>query len=283
MKYAIFMGCKIPHYLEQYGTSTRAVFKHLDVELVDLEFNCCGYPVRSYNFEASILSAARNIALAEKKNLDILTPCKCCYGSLKHADYSLRENDELRKSINKKLLEEGLEWRGSINIRHILNALYEDVGLKKIKSKVVKSLDQLKVAPSYGCHALRPSNITGFDNPLYPTIFEEIISQTGAKSVEWHMKLECCGNPLWEKNRELSLNMLEKKINSAIESEADCISSACTYCQIQFDKIAEEELNSSENIPSILVTQLLGLSFGLPEKVLGIKKNHIHFNLPQTS
>ncbi|MBN2157791.1 MAG: CoB--CoM heterodisulfide reductase iron-sulfur subunit B family protein [Spirochaetes bacterium] len=278
MKFAFFKGCKIPYYLEQYETSTRAVLKPFGVRLVDLEFNCCGYPNRDIHFESFVFSAARNLAIAEKKRLDILTPCKCCYGTLKYAQHFLKENEHLRGDINKELAREGLAWRGKIAVKHILTVLCDDIGLPAIYASIRSPLGNLSIAPHYGCHALRPSDIVHFDDPLAPSIFEDLISATGAKPVEWPRRLDCCGNPLWVKNRGISLSLMRAKITDAAESGADCLCTACTYCQIQFDAIQNAEMSEDSRItpmPSVLYTQLLGLSMGLPERVLGMKRNHI--------
>jgi heterodisulfide reductase subunit B len=279
MKYAFFKGCKIPYYLEQYGTSTRAVLKTFRVRLVDLDFNCCGYPSRDLHFKSFIFSAARNIALAEKKNLDILTPCKCCYGSLKHAMHYLYENEILRRDINDELAKEGLAWEGKSRVKHLLTVLCDDIGLPAIYASIKNPLGGITVAAHYGCHALRPSDIVHFDDPLAPSIFEDLISATGAKPVDWPRRLDCCGNPLWGKNSAVSLSLMRMKIRDAAESGADCICTACTYCQMQFDSIQASELQGLDQtgIPSILYTQLLGISMGLPERVLGIRKNIIQY------
>ncbi len=275
MKFALFLGCKIPFHLKQYGLSTKNIFDLLGVELVDIEFNCCGYQLRHFNFEAFILSAARNMAMAEQQNLDILTPCKCCFGSLKYADHFLKKDDMLQKRINKLLDNENLKWTGNSEVKHLLSVLYHDVGIDTLKNQVKKPFKDLKVAASYGCHVLRPEKIVQFDNSLAPTIFENLVEITGAKSVQWTKRLECCGNPLWDKNSELSLNLMEKKISSASEVGADCLCTACTYCQIQFDTIQNDKyIKPHEKMPAVLYSQLLGLSLGLDKKDLGIKSNN---------
>ena len=278
MKFALFMGCKIPFYLKHYGTSTKAVLNCFDVKFTELEFNCCGYPNHDLHFESYILSAIRNIAMAQKQNLHILTPCKCCFGSLKHAEHWMRESASLREEINKELEKEGLYWKGEVEIKHLLSVLAHDVGVETIKSCVKKPQRDLKVAAHYGCHALRPAGVVQFDNPFAPTIFENLVAATGAKTVDWPRRLDCCGNPLWGKNREISLALMKNKIMDAEESGANCLCTACTYCQLQFDNIRNEEFSGNEryeNIPSLLYTQLLGLSLGLPEEELGLKNNRI--------
>ena len=277
MKYALFSGCKSSFYLPQYRTSSKVVLSSLEVELEELEFNCCGYPLRSKSQDSFLLLAAKNLAIAEDQGLPILTLCQCCFGSLKHADHYLKNNPKKREMIVSLLKEEGLDFKGTTKIEHILTVFANQIGYSNIEKQITKKFKGLKIAPHYGCHALRPSNITQFDNPHAPTIFEQVIQLTGAEAVDWSKRLECCGNPLWEKNNELSLGILEQKIDSAKEASADMICSACNYCQLQFDEIQKTALEktSAEQFPSIFISQLLGLSMGLSEKDLNIEANHI--------
>lgn len=279
MKYAFFKGCKIPPFLEQYGTATRAVMKRFGVKLVDLPFNCCGYPNRDISFESFVYSAARNMALAEKKGLSIVTPCKCCYGSLRHAAHFLREDAVLRQRISDELKKEGLSWTGVCEVKHVLTVLRDDVGLEAIKAKIVNPQPGLVVAAHYGCHALRPGPVMQFDDPLAPTIFEELIAVTGARTVDWPRRLDCCGNPLLGKNDALSLALMRTKVRDAAESGAQCLCTACTYCQIQFDQVQAER--GEATLPAILYMQLLGLAMGVAERHLGISRNYLPYKTIQ--
>jgi heterodisulfide reductase subunit B len=190
----------------------------------------------------------------------------------------LREQKDLRDQVNSVLKQESLEWRGGMDIKHLLSVLSEDVGIENIKEKVRFPYDGLQVAAHYGCHALRPSNITHFDDPLQPTIFEKLIEATGAKSLDWDRKLECCGQPVWGKNDNLSIDLMRKKIEAAQKAGAHCLCTACTYCQLQFDVIQESAFSEEqvgETSPALLYTQLLGLAMGLDEKTLGLEDNHL--------
>ncbi len=281
MRLALFSGCKIPALLEQYELASRAVLKTLAVELVDITFNCCGYPNRNHHFGAYLLSAARNLALARQQNLNILTLCKCCYGSLKHADHWIKTNDRMRDEVNAVLKKEDLFWDGSVEIKHLLPLLARDIGLPILKDQVRQRFSALKIAPHYGCHALRPADIMQYDNPVDPTLFEDLVAATGAQSVNWPRRLECCGNPILEKNAPLSFALMHKKINDAKTAGADFLCTACTYCQIQFDTIQAAQLEASVsngNLPSILYPQLLGLAFGLDEEALGLRYNQLDIN-----
>ena len=81
-----------------------------------------------------------------------------------------------------------------------------------LHAAVVNPLDGLKVAIHTGCHALRPGNVTRYDNPLVPGIFHAPVAATGAESVFWSMSTECCGNPQWCKNQKLALKQMQRKL-----------------------------------------------------------------------
>jgi heterodisulfide reductase subunit B2 len=273
MRVLLFPGCKVPYYAPHNETSSRLIFKEFGVELEDFEFNCCGYPIRFLDFKAFVFSSARNIALAGKKGLPLVCLCKCCYGTLRYADLLLKQNENLRNEINGMLKEEGLRYSEGVEIKHFLNVLYEDVGPETIQKKMVRPFPSLKVAAHYGCHILRPHDVVQFDDPVKPTKFEKLIEVTGAKTADWPLRLQCCGEPLWDKNHDLSVKLTGNKMANAQQSGADLLCAACTHCQLQFDR-ARLELNSVEGsrpgLSSILYAQLLGLSLGLEASTLGI-------------
>jgi len=279
MRFAFFLGCNIPVRLKQYETASRAVLGKLGVELVDIpEFGCCGYPLRNIDLNAFVLSSARNLALAERQNLNMITLCKCGYGTLRMADHLMRQDDSLREKINAILAREGLKYEGDIEVRHLLTVLYNDVGIEAIKGKITRPCENLKIAVHYGCHALRPSNIVQFDDPVAPSLFDRLVEVTGAESVDWPTRLECCGNPLIGTNDELSLNFTEKKLTDAKRAGADYLATACTFCQVQFDtakKMKGSSGGANNRVPSILYPQLLGLCMDVDREVLGLASNQI--------
>ena len=279
MEFAFFLGCTIPARLNQYESSSRAVLEKLGVGLVDIrEFNCCGYPLRNIDFKVFLLSSARNLALAEKKNLHMMTLCKCCYGSLKKADFLMKENASLKKEVNSTLEKEGLKYEGKIEIKHLLSVLHKEIGIEAIKGKMAMTFKRLKIATHYGCHALRPSEVVGFDNAVAPSLFDQLVEATGAESIDWPMKLECCGAPLWGINDRLFMDLTLKKLTDGKKSGADYVCAACPYCHIQFDKVQKmilSQRNVNHPLPSILYTQLLGLSLGIDRKALGLEMNEI--------
>ncbi|MBW1902005.1 MAG: CoB--CoM heterodisulfide reductase iron-sulfur subunit B family protein [Deltaproteobacteria bacterium] len=279
MKFALFRCCVTSVYLKQYESSTDAVLAKLGVELVDIpEFNCCGYPLKNYDFKAYVLSSARNLCLAEKRNLNIMTLCNCCYGSLKDADHLLREDPSLRKEINATLQKEGLNYDGRVEIRHLLDIFHKDVGIDQISQRISKTFEGPKIATHYGCHILRPRQVVQFDDPEEPTIFDTLVEVTGAESVDWKDKVKCCGAPVWGINDDLSMDLIEKKITDARQSGAEYLCVSCAYCQLQFDRVQKmlnEKRNKTDCLPSILYTQLLGLCLGVDAEILGIHQNEL--------
>ena len=282
MRFGLFHGCNIPARVEQYADATEAVCSRLGIELVEItQFCCCGYPARNTDHHAYMLSAAKNLALAEQSGLDMLVMCKCCYGSLKKAEYFLNQDPDLKAGINRILAKENLEYKNQTRVKHLLSVLYHDVGLGQLKENISKTYSGLQIAVSYGCHALRPSTVTAFDDPVSPKIFDELVEATGAFSVDWTRKLDCCGAPLTGINDQLAMDMAQKKIDSAREAGAQFICTACPYTQLQFDGVQlrmAADSNNGQPLAPILYPQLLGLCMGMDEKTLGIAKNEINLS-----
>lgn len=279
-QYALFLGCNIPARVKQYDVSARVVLKKVGVDLVDIrQFNCCGYPMRNTDPKAFLLSAVRNLALAEKADLDMLVLCQCCYGSLKKAQALMAEEGGVQEQVRQLLAEENLEYNGHVKIKHFLSVLYHDVGIDAVKQQISKPYKALNIATHYGCHVLRPGSITQFDDPVRPTLIDALVEATGAKSVDWSLQLECCGAPVMGIDDALSENLMKKKLIDAKAAGAHYICTACPYCHIQFDTVQKRMLSENENqndaLPAVLYPQLLGLGMGIDGESLGISDNEI--------
>ena len=279
-QFALFLGCTIPARLQQYESAARAVLNRLGVGTVDIRaFNCCGYPLRNINFEAFILLSARNLALAERKGLNIMALCQCCFGTLQKAHHLLTEHNSLRKEMNAVLEKEGLHYEGGVEVRHLLQVLYHEVGIKALKRHIARPFAGLRIAAHYGCHVLRPSPIVQFDDPVSPTLFDELVGVTGAVSVPWQRRLECCGAPLRGVNDELSTALTRKKLADGKGAGAAYLCVACPYCQIQFDTVqggmSAKEGVKNHHLPSLLYPQLLGLCMGVDKRALGLEANQV--------
>ncbi len=277
MKLAFFQGCNIPIRIEQYAVSAEAVLKKLGVELEIIEeFTCCGYPVRNVDEKSYIIPSVRNMAIAEKKGLDIMAVCNCCFASLQKARNVMENNPDLAAEINGLLAKDGLKYEGRTNVKHFLSVLYEDIGIETIRKNLVNMVSDLKLSVIHGCHILRPREITRFDDSFVPGITDELLAVTGATSLDWRGKLECCGAALAGLNNELANTLLNEKVDGALEAGAQFIMPVCSYCHLQFDTTQpaiREPRDNQQVLPVLLLPQLLGLCLGIEEKVLGIVQN----------
>jgi heterodisulfide reductase subunit B len=262
-KYLMFLGCAIPYRVAAYEISARKVLKKLGVELVEMpEFNCCGLPLDPVSHETMLILAARNLAIAEQKGLDIITLCPGCAGTLKKVNKMLKEDKLLREEINKHLKEAGLEFKGNVNAKHIIQVLIEDVGLEKIKDMVVKPLTMIKVAEHNGCHILRPKEFIGFDDPEDPKTLKTLIEATGATCLDYMDETECCGAP--------SVGVNDKKM-----VDAQAMITICPFCHIMYDTNElriEKMFNEAYGIPILHYPQLLGLAMGIQAEELALNE-----------
>ena len=270
-KYAFFLGCIAPLRYPGIEKSTRVVAEALGVELVDLtDASCCPAPgvIRAFDKYTWLAAAARNLALAEKEGLDILTICNGCYGSLFDAAYELEEDPELLKEVNGILAEIGLEYKGTTKVRHFAEVLYNEVGVDAIKAKITKPLEY-QVAAFYGCHFLKPSEIKQVDNPENPHILDDLIEATGAKSMPRKQKTLCCGagGGLKAAFGDVAKKFTETNLENMKESGAQYIIDVCPFCHLQFDGV-QKELGYA--IPVLHLSQLLGLAMGMDAKDLAL-------------
>jgi len=275
-KYLIFLGCAIPYRVASYEISARKVLQKLDVELVEMpEFNCCGLPMDPVSHEMMLILAARNLALAEQKGLNILALCPGCAGTLKKVNRMLKEDKALREEINSALKEAGLEFKGTIEVKHLMQALKEDVGFERIKKAVVKPLNMIKVAEHNGCHILRPKEYIGFDDPEDPQTLKSLIEATGATCLDYMDETECCGAPIAGVNDKIPLQLTRDKLNHIKMVNGEALITICPFCHMMYDTNQtriEKMYNETYGIPVLHYPQLLGLAIGIPPEELAFNE-----------
>ncbi|MEM3000359.1 MAG: CoB--CoM heterodisulfide reductase iron-sulfur subunit B family protein [Candidatus Bathyarchaeia archaeon] len=275
-KYLIFLGCAVPYRVSAYEISARKVLAKLGIELVEMpEFNCCGLPLDPVSHDAMLVLAARNLAIAEQQGLPILTLCPGCAGTLKKVNTLLKKDKALRDQINSHLKEAGLEFKGTVEAKHILQVLKEDIGVEKIKNAVVKPLTMLKVAEHVGCHLLRPKEYVGFDDPEDPQVLKALIEATGATCLDYIGETECCGAPSVGVSDKVALQLAREKLSHVKKASAQALVTICAFCHIMFDTNElriERMFNETYGIPILHYTQLLGLALGIPAEELAFNE-----------
>ncbi len=275
-KYLMFLGCAIPYRVAAFEISARKVLGKLGVELSEMpEFNCCGLPLDPVSHEMMLILAARNLALAEREGLNIITLCPGCAGTLKKVNKMLKEDEDLRNKINKHLKEADLKFKGTVDAKHLLQVLIEDVGLEKIKQSITKPLTMLKVAEHNGCHILRPKEFIGFDDPEDPKTLKTLIEATGATCLDYLDETECCGAPSVGVSDKVALQLARDKLNHVKVVNAEAMITICPFCHIMYDTNElriEKMFNETYGIPILHYPQLLGLAMGMTPEELALNE-----------
>jgi len=276
LKYLLFLGCAIPYRVSAYEISTRKVAEKLGIELVDMpEYNCCGLPMDPISHDIMLALAARNLCVAEKQGLNIMTLCPGCAGTLRKVNKMLKEDKKLKELVNGYLKETGLEFKGTIEVKHLIQVLAEDVGFEKIKGAVQKPLNPLKVAEHNGCHVLRPVKYIGFDDPENPVMLKKLIEATGAKCLDYMDETECCGAPIIGVNEKIPLQLARDKLSHIKEAGAQAMVTVCPFCHMMFDtnqSRIERMFNETFGLPVLHYPQLLGLAMGFSPEELALKE-----------
>ncbi len=277
MKYAFFPGCVSQGGAPELYPATRAVADKLGFELIEMEdVGCTGAGVLSR--EVSDPINARTFAKAEVMGLPIMTICSTCQGVMTQANHRMKD-DEYRESINRKYLgEEGLEYKGTTDIRHMLWAIVEDHGLDKLKEMVVRPLNGMPIAHFYGCYLKRPPELMvpkEFEKTR-KTALEDVIEALGGKAVRSSGRGKCCGFPILTSNEENSLAMCGDHILDAKAKGAMAMVTPCPLCHLELDgKQADAAAHKGQeiNMPVLHLPQLVGLALGFTAKEMNLQRH----------
>ncbi|MCQ2977117.1 MAG: CoB--CoM heterodisulfide reductase subunit B [archaeon] len=277
MEIAYFLGCIMNNRYPGIEKATRMLFDKLDIELKDMEgASCCPAPGVFGSFDETTWAtiAARNIAIAEGMGTDIMTECNGCFGSLRECNDMLKENSAKKDEINAILADTtDKQYAGDVNVRHFAEVLYNEVGLDKLAESFNTDVN-LNVAVHYGCHFLKPTAEVGIEESAEnPTILDELVEITGAKSVPYENKMMCCGagGGLRARDIDVTLSYTKEKLDAMKAAGVDAIVNVCPFCHLQFD-VGQTEVNEKYGtdfaFPVFHLAQLYGLAMGLSAEEL---------------
>lgn len=273
MEISYYPGCSLQSSAKEYKLSTELICKQLGIELIEIDdWNCCGaLEVSSLNSTLALSLVARNLKITSLQSAKLAVSCNACLNNLLSVQHKLSTNKELRQKINKIL---NCEFR-EIEIKHILDLLWTNVGLEKIEENAKKDLKGLKTVSYYGCLSVRPSNIMKSDDPDNPIRLDRIVSILGGEPLEFTNKTKCCGGGILMTYRDKAMKMGEQILTEAGERGAACILTACPLCQLALETVSQK-VNAGRDghkIPILYFTQLIGLAFGIEPNKLGLNRN----------
>ena len=180
-EYIFYPGCSMEGSGKAYYDSLNAIKSMLDMELHEIDdWNCCGATEYvGINLIPAYSLIARNLALAADQangNRTVMAPCSACYLNLEKADYYMAERPALGEKVNEALAAGGLHYDpGSLEIRHLLDVIVNDVGLDTSQSrKLRRPLNGLRVAPYLGCMVPRPDYEHRWSDHEHPTELDDL-------------------------------------------------------------------------------------------------------------
>jgi len=282
LKYALYTGCTARESTPELLSSTMAVAKKLGIELVLLdEASCCGAShLQDFDDFLALVLNARNICYAEKLGLDMVTICNTCQLNSAMTKERLDSDPELKAKVNEKLAEVGLEYKGTSRVRHFQYVLIEDYGLENIREKVEVPLSHFNIAPFYGCHNIRPSELhehsNGGENPYAPTSLDDLIKALEGNSVDYESKNKCCGFHVDLQAPKTSNALSGGALVDAIDNNADLMVTPCPLCQLNMDlkqDSAGKQLGREIELPVLHLPQMIALALGCTAEEIGLKYN----------
>jgi len=269
--YALFTGCLIYSRLPHLEAVSMKVLHKLGLRVERLEgFTCCPEPtaMRVLSRRAWYALAARNLAVAEEAGLDVLTLCSGCNATL------FRVNEDL-KAV-------GRSYGGGVEVRSVLRAIYEGVGVEALRRAAVRELKGVKVALHHGCHIY--DELSHFDDVAEPKSFKAVVSALGCEVVDYPSEGLCCAAFIRPVDERLSLAFVKEKVEGAAKAGADCVAVICPACLIQLDvgqAAASRRLGLRLEVPVLYLTQLIGLSMGMSLDEVGFKHHSVRGGLAE--
>jgi heterodisulfide reductase subunit B len=274
--YSLYMGCSVPANYPNYEASMNLIAERLGMQMEYLtDVACCGSPnLRAMDYWGWVVVNARTLAVADRIGHDIVTPCNGCFGSLKDVYHLLAHDSKYRDRVNDELKQDHLEFKGISRPRHFIEALYTDVTIDAIRKQITRPLDGVGIAIHYGCHLLRPTDVT----EITPTILDELVEVTGAQVVEYPLWKQCCGATVLPVDEDLAIRLARDKLKSMKESGAVFAVVVCPACcnQLDLQQLGLKESYGEEfNLPVLFYPQILGLAMGLDASEVGLEMNRV--------
>jgi heterodisulfide reductase subunit B len=271
VSYLFYPGCSLHGTAWDFNESTKQVVKALGIKMPEVEdWICCGSsPAHQTDALLALALPAKNLLAAKGKTVAVC--CAACYSRLKTANHHIANEPETRQKVAEVV---GTDYDGRTQVRHLLEILVKEVGLKKIASTIQRPLTGMKVVCYYGCLLSRPPEVTQFDDPENPTLMDQLLRAAGAEVIDFPHKTECCGAGYGITDVSLVTRLSGQILAMAKETGADCIATACPLCQLNLDlrqSAIEEDQHTNYGLPVFFFTQLLGMALGVSSQALGLE------------
>jgi len=260
--------------------TARELLKRFGIKLRDMpEAGCCPDPsLKSVDQTPWMTLAARNLAIAENMGMNILTLCNGCFETLKTVNHYLKNDGSLKEEVNKRLKTVGKEYKGEVQVKHLVEVLSNEIGFEKLKGAVTRSLKGFRVAAHYGCHLLRPSSILKVDDPVRPVLLDELIKLTGATPVSYYKSNLCCGAGVSGVDSDTGKNLVKYKLQRIENVGADFMTVVCPFCMLQYDvtqMLVKKSTGERFNVPVLYYPEMMLLAMGADPEELALEMHRV--------
>jgi len=221
---ALFTGCTMNHVLTKMGDAVIEVLMHHGVEvIIPKDQSCCGIVAMAAGDQVTFRTLARNnIKLLSELDVDaIIVACATCRHSLKHQYLTLLySNSGKFHDMAKKVA--GMTY-------DICEYLTTIISAKKASFKETESSDN-EIAVT--CHD--PCHLRG-DKGVHNKQRELINLIAGVRIKEMSSSERCCGGGgvFSLSYYDISLRILNKKIDDIEETGASIVLTSCAGCHMQ--------------------------------------------------
>ncbi len=277
MKIGYYPGCSLQGAAIEFDISVRKMCAMLEVELVELDDWCCCGASAAHNMNhlLGVALPVRNLALAEQQGFEsVLAPCVACSHRLLSANHEIAENAELRE-LTQQAIE--MEYSGSVRVLNLPQLLLE-YGLDEIKSRVTRSLDELKAVSYYGCLLVRPPKVLDFDDHEDPQSLDKIVAALGATALDWPYKVECCGGGFTMSRADIVTKLAHDILEHAELVGANSVVVSCPMCHANLDlkrSAVNAEFGTEYKMPVYYVSQLVAMALGASSKEVAVDKHFV--------
>ena len=239
---AFFSGCTIDFVFPETGESIFTVLQDLNMEVLFPEGqSCCGKPVIAMgDVETTKRIAIDNIKALEEMNPDvIIAACPTCTESLRHYAELLKEDPEWGPKAEATAKK----------VREFCSFVAEEYAKR---GRLTKTAGGPKVTYHDSCHMKR---VLGIDKEP-----RQLLEAAGCELVEMKDADKCCGMSglFGVKYAELSMPILEQKINNIRDTGAEIAACACSGCMVQLQGGLDKQLPGvrMKHVADILAEQI---------------------------
>ena len=115
-------------------------------------------------------------------------------------------------------------------------------------TKLLRPLSQFNIAPFYGCHNIRPSELQNEthkspESAYKPTSLDDLIVACGGVNVDYEEKNKCCGFHAELQAPRTAAVLTGNAVAGAMDANADWMVTPCPLCHLKLDTQTHHSYN----------------------------------------